>query len=40
MRIENLYYSLTAPSKGGPALKALPEQAGAVNAFVARPVHY
>ena len=39
-RIENLYYSLTAPSKGGPPLKALPKQAGAVKAFVARPVHY
>ena len=39
-RIENIYYSLTAPSKGGPPLKALPTQAGAVKAFVARPVHY
>ena len=39
-RIENLYYSLTAPSKGGPPLKALPKQAGAVKPFVARPVHY
>ena len=39
-RIENLYYSLTAPSKGGPPLKALPKQAGAVKAFVAPPVHY
>ncbi|MGA8339642.1 MAG: phosphodiester glycosidase family protein [Solirubrobacteraceae bacterium] len=39
-RIENLYYSLTAPSKGGSPLKALPKQAGAVKAFVARPVHY
>jgi Phosphodiester glycosidase len=29
---ENLYYSLTAPSKGGPALKALPRQSGAVAA--------
>jgi hypothetical protein len=28
-RIENLYYSWTAPSKGGPTLKALPRQAGA-----------
>ena len=26
--VENLYYSLTAPSKGGPALRRLPEQAG------------
>jgi hypothetical protein len=29
-RVENLYYSLTAPSKGGPPLKALPTQSGAV----------
>ena len=28
--VENFYYSLTAPSKGGPALKALPRQPGAV----------
>ncbi len=28
--VENLYYSLTAPSKGGPALRALPIQTGAV----------
>lgn len=28
--IENSYYSLTAPSKGGPSLKALPTQSGAV----------
>jgi hypothetical protein len=27
--VENLYYSLTAPSKGGPGLKALPKQNGA-----------
>src|SRR5207248_1640308 len=26
--IENLYYTLTAPSKGGPALHRLPNQAG------------
>jgi Phosphodiester glycosidase len=26
--VENAYYSLTAPSKGGPQLKALPAQAG------------
>ena len=39
-RIENLYYSLTAPSKGGPPLKALPKQAGSVKAFVPRAVHY
>jgi Phosphodiester glycosidase len=29
-RVENLYYSLTAPSTGGPALSALPRQSGAV----------
>jgi hypothetical protein len=27
--VENYYYSLTAPAKGGPALHALPKQAGA-----------
>jgi hypothetical protein len=27
--VENFYYSLNAPSKGGPALKRLPSQAGA-----------
>src|SRR2546421_4964836 len=30
--VENLYYSLTAPSKGGPALHALPKQAGTAAA--------
>jgi Phosphodiester glycosidase len=29
-RVENLYYSLAAPGKGGPALKALPRQSGGV----------
>ena len=29
-RVENIYYTLSAPSKGGPALKALPRQLGAV----------
>jgi hypothetical protein len=29
-RIETIYYTLTAPSKGGPALKRLPNQPGAV----------
>jgi Phosphodiester glycosidase len=39
--VENLYYSLTAPSKGGPGLNALPSQAGAVAAAQAhRVVHY
>jgi hypothetical protein len=27
-RVESIYYSLNAPSKGGPALRALPRQAG------------
>ncbi len=30
--VENFYYSLTAPRKGGPALNALPKQSGAVAA--------
>jgi Phosphodiester glycosidase len=29
-RVENLYYSLTAPAKGGPGLKRLPGQAGVI----------
>jgi hypothetical protein len=29
-RVENIYYSLNTPAKGGPALKALPAQPGAV----------
>src|ERR1700736_6160659 len=29
---ENLYYSLNAPSKGGPALHGLPKLAGALDA--------
>jgi hypothetical protein len=37
--IENFYYSLTAPAKGGPALRRLPHQAGALAA-VAPPVHH
>lgn len=28
--VENLYYSLTAPAKGGPALRTLPHQTGAL----------
>ena len=39
-KIENIYYSLTAPSKGGPPLNALPKQAGAVAAVRVRPVRY
>jgi hypothetical protein len=31
-RIENYYYSLTAPAKGGPALRKLPGQKGALAA--------
>jgi hypothetical protein len=40
--VENFYYSLTAPSKGGPALKALPKQSGAVAArpTPVRRIHY
>jgi hypothetical protein len=40
-KVENLYYSLNAPSKGGPALRALPSQgaaAGAAGARAALPV--
>lgn len=36
-RVENIYYSLNAPAKGGPALKALPSQAGAL--VVSAPRH-
>src|SRR5579863_8344806 len=36
-QVENWYYSLTAPSKGGPGLKSLPKQAGALVA--ARATH-
>lgn len=40
--VENIYYSLTAPSKGGPALHRLPKQAGvSVNGkSVGHKVHY
>ena len=39
--VENLYYTLTAPSKGGPALHRLPKQAGAVHGSTAsHKVHY
>lgn len=39
--IENLYYTLTAPSKGGPPLHRLPKQAGvAVHGTGQRKVHY
>jgi len=42
-RVENYYYSLTAPSKGGPALRRLPGQRGALAAGSATrhaAVHY
>jgi hypothetical protein len=41
-RIENFYYSLNAPTKGGPALHALPGQAGALASAASsgRVVHY
>lgn len=39
--VENLYYTLTAPSKGGPALHRLPKQAGAVRGSAAsHKAHY
>jgi hypothetical protein len=38
--IENFYYSLTAPSRGGPALKALPNQKGAVALKSVPKIHY
>jgi hypothetical protein len=34
-QIEDWYYSLTAPAKGGPGLKALPSQAGALSSGLA-----
>jgi hypothetical protein len=41
-KIENIYYSLNAPSTGGPALHRLPGQAGALGAAAAAQhvVHY
>jgi hypothetical protein len=38
--VENLYYSLTAPPKGGPGLKALPKQKGAQALIPIRVPHY
>ena len=35
-KVENIYYSLTAPAKGGPALRKLPGQAGALAAAPTR----
>jgi hypothetical protein len=34
-KVENIYYSLNAPAKGGPALHRLPGQAGALSAGAA-----
>jgi hypothetical protein len=40
-KVENIYYSLNAPSKGGPALHALPQQPGTVAALARRhAVHF
>src|ERR1700716_2824856 len=41
-RSENLYYSLTAPAKGGPALHVLPGQKGALSSTAGHRVvvHY
>ena len=41
-RVENIYYSLNAPSTGGPALRTLPKQSELAAAGVARhlTVHY
>ena len=41
-RVENTYYSLNAPAKGGPGLKRLPGQKGALAAAAAarQAVHY
>jgi hypothetical protein len=38
-RVENEYYSLTAPAKGGPPLHRLPGQKGALAAAAAAPRH-
>jgi hypothetical protein len=38
-RVENIYYTLTAPSKGGPRLKALPHTGVAVGAAPASVEH-
>jgi hypothetical protein len=40
-KVENIYYSLNAPPKGGPALRRLPGQAGALaSPAPSRVVHY
>ncbi|HEV3128030.1 MAG TPA: phosphodiester glycosidase family protein [Solirubrobacteraceae bacterium] len=38
--VENFYYSLTAPAKGGPGLHALPAQSAALGAAIHHTVHY
>jgi hypothetical protein len=41
--VENIYYSMTAPSKGGPTLKELPHQAGIAlvpPSLKARKIHF
>jgi len=39
-KVESVYYSLTAPSKGGPTLKALPQVGVAASAAAARAAAY
>jgi Phosphodiester glycosidase len=39
-RVESIYYSLNAPSTGGPALRALPKQAAVAAARARAKVHY
>jgi hypothetical protein len=39
-RVENFYYSLNAPAKGGPGLHRLPGQKGALASTGHVPVHY
>jgi hypothetical protein len=38
--VENFYYSLNAPAKGGPALRRLPQQRGIVASVKPAPRHY
>jgi hypothetical protein len=38
--VENIYYSMNAPAKGGPGLKALPNQAGVATAGGRHRVHF
>jgi Phosphodiester glycosidase len=37
--VENLYYSLTAPATGGPALRALPQQSGSISSIASTLPH-